>query len=85
MSRERNKLGTVTDLQVTQRMMETVVAKLQRDRSLTDVLNAYNMLLVTLGLDYGRWRENLMEFDEHAVPADIQTKDIVKPSESKKD
>jgi multidrug efflux system outer membrane protein len=82
MSRERNKLGTVTDIHITQRMMETVVAKLQRDRSLTDLLNAYNMLLVTLGLDYGKWNENLAQINENAIPADIQTKDIVKPPEA---
>jgi len=85
MSRERNKLGSISDLQVTQRMMETVVSKLQRDRSLSDVLNAYNMLLVTLGLDYARWREKLIEINEHAVPADIQTKDIVRKPDSPKD
>ncbi len=76
MSRERNKLGTVTDVQITQRMMETVVSKLQRDRSLTDVMNAYNMLLVTLGLNFEQWTEKLAQMNENAMPEDIQTRDI---------
>jgi len=76
MSRERNKLGTVTDVQITQRMMETVVSKLQRDRSLTDVMNSYNMLLVTLGLNFEQWSEKLAQMNENAMPEDIQTRDI---------
>jgi len=57
MSRERHHLGLLSDWAMTQRMLEDVVALLERDRRIIDVINAYNILLVTLGLDYSRWGE----------------------------
>ena len=62
MSRERNEAGMVgfSDTVVTQRMMESMLARLERDRSLVALFNAYNMLLATLGLDYSQWQEGLM-------------------------
>jgi len=59
MSRERQKAGSLSDTAITQRLLESMVTKLERNRNLVDLLNSYNMLLVTLGLDHGRWRESL--------------------------
>jgi hypothetical protein len=61
MTKERNKAGTkgYSDTVVTQNMLESLVTRLERDRALVDLLNSYNMMLVTLGLDHGRWREPL--------------------------
>jgi len=59
MSRERQKAGSLADTAITQRLLESMVTKLERNRTLVDMLNSYNMLLVTLGLDHGRWREPL--------------------------
>ncbi len=78
MSRERHQLGLLSSWALTQRMLEEVVARLGRDRRIIDLMNAYNTLLVTLGLDYSQWRQPLPDMDEEAMPDDIQYKDIVK-------
>ncbi|MGE0083688.1 MAG: TolC family protein [Desulfococcaceae bacterium] len=66
MSRERQKAGSLADTAITQRLLESMVTKLERNRTLVDMLNSYNMLLVTLGLDHGRWREPLISEEADA-------------------
>ncbi|HHC24403.1 MAG TPA: TolC family protein [Desulfobacterales bacterium] len=75
MSRERHELGLLSSWALTQRMLEEVVARLARDRRIIDLVNAYNTLLVTLGLDYSNWGEPLPDMDEESVPEDINYKD----------
>ncbi|QTA87847.1 TolC family protein [Desulfonema magnum] len=83
MSRERHELGLLSSWAMTQRMLEDVVARLARDRKIIDLINAYNTLLVTMGLDYNRWGENVLEIDENGQPADIEERDIDIPGEEK--
>lgn len=59
MSKEHHELGRLSDAALTEQMIENAATKLVRDRSLMDLLNAYDALLVALGLDYSRWEENL--------------------------
>ena len=59
LSKEHQSAGKMSDTAVSQRMLENMLSKLERNRSLVDLLNSYNMLLVSLGLDHGRWREPL--------------------------
>jgi len=82
MSRERRELGLLSAWSLTQRMLEDVVARLERDRRIINLFNAYNTLLVTLGLDYSRWGENLAETEEESVPEDIENRDINLPKET---
>jgi hypothetical protein len=74
MSRARNEAGVqgFPDTVVTQRMMESVVARLERGRALVDFLDAHYILMTTLGLDFGRWEEGLETVDETAMPAAVQ-------------
>lgn len=76
MSRERHELGLLSSWALTQRMLEEVVARLGRDRRIIDLLNTYNMLMVTLGLEYDRWGDNLPDMNEKALPEDIDYRDI---------
>lgn len=70
MSRERNEAGMqgFADTVVTRRMMESVVARLERDRSLVELLTAYQRLLVSMGLEYGRWQQDVKEMNPEAIP-----------------
>ncbi|MCP4106012.1 MAG: TolC family protein [Desulfobacteraceae bacterium] len=76
MNRERYELGAVSDTAITQQMMENMVTRLERNRSLIDMITAYNVLLVTLGLDYSQWDESLTDMDEKVLPDDIEIRDI---------
>lgn len=73
MSRERNEAGSrgFSDVSVTERMLSTLVEKLGRDQSLIELLNAYNTLLVTLGLGYEGWEEDLLELDQEMELRDL--------------
>lgn len=66
MSRERNEMGMAgfSDLAVTRRMMESMLSRLERDRSLVALYQSYTRLLVTLGLDQDRWDIDLLRLDE---------------------
>lgn len=61
MTRTREEIGKVSKARLTRSMLESMVAKLERDRSLIDYLNAYNRFMVALGLDYEKWDDNLEE------------------------
>lgn len=66
MSAERNQAGSVgfTDTVLTRRMMETMVAQLERDKSVVELLNAYATLMVTMGLDYDEWDKNVLKLED---------------------
>ena len=71
MTRERNRAGMrgFPDTVVTQRMMENVVARLERDRALVNLMDAYYTLLTALGLDSDRWIEGgIVDFDAETTP-----------------
>jgi hypothetical protein len=85
MSRERHELGLLSSWAMTQRMLEDVVARLERDRRIVEVINAYNTLLATMGLDYDRWADPISDIDENALPQDIETKDIPLITEGKQE
>lgn len=59
MTRQRQAAGTLTETVLTSRMLENIVATLERDKNLVDLMSAYYKLMVTLGLDYSRWTESL--------------------------
>ncbi|MEE4356356.1 MAG: TolC family protein [Desulfococcaceae bacterium] len=80
MSKERRNAGSLSDTAITQRLLESMVTKLERNRNLVDLLNSYNMLLVTLGLDHGRWREPLTTAEAVPVQDPAQDKDTVSVS-----
>lgn len=71
MSRERHELGLLSDWALTQRMLEDVVARLSRDRRIIDLFNAYNTLLVTMGLEYTQWGDDVLEMDAGMPAADV--------------
>ena len=70
MSLERNRAGMMgfSYTVVTQRMMETFLSRLERDRTIVAMMNAYHTLLITLGFGFDQWGEVLMELDETQVP-----------------
>lgn len=72
MSEVRNRAGTIgfSDTVVTQRMLETMLARLERDRGIVELMNSYYKLLVTLGLGYDRWEEDLEDIDIEKMPVD---------------
>ena len=76
MSRERHAMGTMTETELSRRMLDNTVNRLTRDRHLVDLIDAYHTLLVTLGFDYGAWHQDVTDLDAPAPPADIDTRDI---------
>lgn len=85
MSRERHNLGLLSSWALTQRMLEEVVARLSRDHRIINLFNAYNTLLLTLGLDRSRWGESLPDVDENEVPGTIDLKKDLPPEELPED
>lgn len=63
MNRERHQLGVFSDLALATLVLDTMMTKIERDRHLVELFNSYNMLLVTIGLDYGRWGVDLADID----------------------
>lgn len=57
MSRERFSAGKLSNLAVTQRLLEDMSVKLQRDQSVVDLIVAHRRLLVSIGADPHIWRE----------------------------
>jgi len=66
MSRERYELGSLSDTVMTQQIMENMITRLERNRSLIDLINAYNVLLVTIGFDYSQWENVKIDMDNPA-------------------
>ncbi len=73
MSQERNRAGMIgfSDTVVAQRMMESFLARLERNRTAVSLLNAYHTLLVSLGLGYERWSDPMSELDAEEISSDI--------------
>lgn len=59
MVREHNRVGKISDLAVTQRLLEDVAAKLRRDRAVVDIMVSYRRVLASLGLDVAEWNGDL--------------------------
>ncbi len=57
MSRERFLAGKLSNLAVTQRLLEDMSVKLQRDQSVVDLIVAHRRLLTSIGADPLIWRE----------------------------
>ena len=51
MAQEKNQIGRLPELAVTQRNLEEMAAKLRRDESVVDLLVAHKRLCVTIGID----------------------------------
>lgn len=75
MSLERNRAGMIgfSDTVVARRMMESFLARLERNRTAVALMNAYHTLLVSLGFGYERWSDPLMELDQEEMPEEIGT------------
>lgn len=73
MSQERNRAGMIgfSDTVVAQRLMESFLARLERNRTAVSLLNSYHTLLVSLGLGYERWSDPLNGLDAEEIPSDI--------------
>lgn len=59
MSRERFSAGKLSNLAVTQRLLEDMSVKLQRDQSVVDLIVAHRRLLTSIGASPDIWREPL--------------------------
>jgi len=83
MSQERNRAGMMgfSDTVVAQRMMESFLARLERNRTAVSLLNAYHTLLVSLGLGYERWSDPMSALDAEEIPSDIDP-DVKAPLET---
>jgi outer membrane protein TolC len=57
MARIRHKEGYLPDMDMANYVLEETVARLERDRALTEYIGAYSMLMTTLGLDYNEWNK----------------------------
>ncbi|MGB0712354.1 MAG: TolC family protein [Gammaproteobacteria bacterium] len=55
MTRERNLAGLLSNLTVSQRLLEDMAAKLRRDQSVVDLIIAHRRLLTSLGVDPRLW------------------------------
>jgi len=75
MYRQRSALGSLSDTVLTKQMLENLVSKISRDRSLIDLLDSYNTLLVTLGFGFDNWGQDLRELTPE-IPEDMETIDI---------
>lgn len=71
--------GNLTSMSLVPRVLESLVAQLERDRSAVRVLETYHRMLVTLGLDYEQWQKSLDSFDESLFTPqeDIDSQDIL--------
>ncbi len=77
MSRERHSIGTMSETELTRRMLDNMVNRLTRDRHLVDLIDAYHTLLVTLGFGYESWQQDLTDIEDAPLPpAEIDIRDI---------
>ncbi|MGB0721409.1 MAG: TolC family protein [Gammaproteobacteria bacterium] len=61
MTRERNLAGLLSNLTVSQRLLEDMAAKLRRDQSVVDLIIAHRRLLTSLGVDPRQWERTVAE------------------------
>lgn len=57
-----NRAGRVSDLAVTQRVLEDVAEKLQRDRAVVEAIVSYRRLLASIGMPVDNWNMNIDQF-----------------------
>lgn len=78
MVQERNKIGArgYSDTVVTQRMLESLVAKLERDKKLVEMLEAYHTLLISMGIEPDRWDTDIRNLDENEIPEAIPIENV---------
>lgn len=57
-----NRAGRVSDLAVTQRVLEDVAEKLKRDRSVVEAIVAYRRMLASVGMPVYAWNTNIDQF-----------------------
>lgn len=62
MVKESNRAGRVSDLAVTQRVLEDVAEKLQRDRAVVQAIVAYRRMLASVGMPVDQWNMNIDQF-----------------------
>ncbi len=53
----RQNAGELSEADMANRILEKIVTKLESDRALSSLVEAYAMLFVTMGLDYDQWKE----------------------------
>lgn len=62
MVKASNRAGRVSDLAVTQRVLEDVAEKLRRDRAVVDAIVSYRRLLASIGMSVDKWNMNIDQF-----------------------
>lgn len=85
MVRQHNRVGKISDLAVTQRLLEDVAAKLRRDRSVVDIMVSYRRVLASLGLDVNEWNADLrshklVNAGEHSAKLNLNFKQAERPA-----
>ncbi len=78
MSKVRVDAGNMNSMGLVTRVLESLVAQLERDRSAVRVLETYHRMLITMGLDYDQWQNPLESSGDSltAPPDDIDSQDI---------
>lgn len=78
MTRERNSAGILSDLSVTQRLLEDMAAKLRRDQAVVDLIVAYRRLLTSAGMDPLYWNQALVELgiEQEQVGPELRQDDV---------
>lgn len=61
MVQEHNRLGKISDLAVTERVLQDLAAKMRRDQSVVDVMVSYRRMLSSSGVDLSYWNSDLNE------------------------
>lgn len=70
MVKAHNQAGRISDLGVTQRVLEDLAAKMRRDKSVVEVIVGYRRMLASIGLDLTHWNDSLQEFNMLADSGD---------------
>lgn len=78
MTRERNSAGILSDLSVTQRLLEDMAAKLRRDQAVVDLIVAYRRMLTSAGMDPMYWNRALVELgiEQEQIGPDLRQDDV---------
>ncbi|MBW1615864.1 MAG: TolC family protein [Deltaproteobacteria bacterium] len=55
---EYHKTGLLSDADMTEKTIEKFNAKLKRDKALSQLIDSYTSLMITMGFDYSQWFNN---------------------------
>ncbi|MBW1650586.1 MAG: TolC family protein [Deltaproteobacteria bacterium] len=55
---EYHKVGLLSDADMAERTMEKLTAKLKKDKALSQLIDSYTSLMITMGLNYDQWFNN---------------------------